>query len=297
MSWWNVRSSWASQSQVQASGRVAATGRPVAVRVGRVVDGPGERFERPAVDVLGRGERHRLGGPAVIAVAEREDGRSSGGDPRQLDRRLDRFGARVRQERLPRSAGQEPAKPVVEPQPGLVVQDVLLAVEQLRRLRGDGRGDPRMGVPGVRDADPGRVVEVALAVAGDQPRPFAAVDVQVRDPAPDSRDDGMVGQGTDAGGSDAAGGLGLAVSTMSGLHFGEGGTSGLTLETFRPGRGWRKRPPGTGLEDRGQGDEPDRDQEECGADHVDLDRHADAGGAPDEDREGRRSAGGEAVIT
>src|SRR4029079_16807397 len=75
-----------------------------------------------------------------------------------------------------------------------VIQDVLLAVEQLLSLRRDGRRDPRMGVPGVGDADPRRVVEVALAVAGDQPGALATVHVQVRDAAPDGRDHGMVGQ-------------------------------------------------------------------------------------------------------
>ena len=89
----------------------------------------------------------------MVAVAEREDGRPPGRDAGQLDRRLDGLGARVRQERLPRPAGQQRAEPLVQPQAGLVVQDVLLAVEELRGLRRDGRGDPRMGVAGVRDAD------------------------------------------------------------------------------------------------------------------------------------------------
>ena len=62
------------------------------------------------------------------------------------------------------SPGRSSRQPVVEPQARLVVHDVLLAVEELRRLRLDRRDDPRMGVTGVRDADPRRVVEVALAV-------------------------------------------------------------------------------------------------------------------------------------
>ena len=194
MNWWKVRSSCASQSHVQASGECGAAGGPIAVRVGRVVDGAGQRLEGAAVDVLGGRQGHRLGGPAVVAVAEGEDRRPPGRDARQLDRRLDGLGAGVGQERLPRTAGQDVLEPLVEPQPGLVVQDVLLAVEQLRGLGGDRRRDPRMGVAGVGDADPRRVVEIALAVAGDQPRALAAVDVEVRDPAPDGRDDGVVGQ-------------------------------------------------------------------------------------------------------
>ena len=105
---------------------------------------------------------------------------------------LDRLGARVRQERLPRTAGQDVPKALVQPEPRLVVQDVLLAVEELGGLRRDGRRDARMGMPRVGHADPRRVVEVARAVTSDQPRALAAVDVEVRDPAPDRRDDGVV---------------------------------------------------------------------------------------------------------
>ena len=123
-----------------------------------------------------------------------------GRDPGQLDRGLDRLGAGVREERAPRAAGQQPAQALVEPQPRLVVDDVLLAVEELRRLGLDGGHDARMGVAGVRDADPGRVVEVALAVRRDQPRALAAVDLEVRDPAPDRRDDGVVGEGSRSAG-------------------------------------------------------------------------------------------------
>ena len=166
-------------------GRVGAAGGSIAVRVGRVVDGARQRLERAAVDVLGRRERHRLGRPAVVAVAEGQDRRPAGRDPRELDRGLDRLRARVRQERLPRPAGQDVLEPLVEPQPRLVVDDVLLAVEELAGLGRDRGRDPRVGVTGVGDADPRRVVEVAPAVPGDQPRPLAAVDVEVRDPAPD----------------------------------------------------------------------------------------------------------------
>ena len=80
-----------------------------------------------------------------------------------------------------------------------MIEDVLLAVEQLGGLRLDRRHDPRMRVARVGHPDPGRVVEVALAVAGDQPRPLAAVHVQVGDAAPDRRDDRVVGEGTGVG--------------------------------------------------------------------------------------------------
>ena len=180
-------------------GRVGAAGRPVAVRVGRVVHGARQRLERGPIDVLGRGQGHRLGGPAVVAVPEGHDRRAARRHARELDRRLDRLGARVRQERLPGPTGQHGPQPVVQPQARFVVEDVLLAVQQFRGLGLDRGDDPRMRVAGVGDADPGRVVEVALAVTGDEPGPLATVDVEVRDPAPDRRHDRVVGEGTRLG--------------------------------------------------------------------------------------------------
>src|SRR5204862_3898698 len=50
--------------------RVGATGPSIAVRISRVVDAPGERLEVAAVDVLRGRQRHRLTGPAVVAVTE-----------------------------------------------------------------------------------------------------------------------------------------------------------------------------------------------------------------------------------
>ena len=192
--WWNSRSSCASQSHVQARRIVRPAGRPIAVREGRVVHAARQRFEGRAVGVLGRREGHRLRRPAMEPAAEREDDRATRRDPRELDRGLDRLGARVGQERLPRPAGQHVPKSLVQPQARLVVEDVLLAVEELAGLGGDRGRDARMSVSGVGHADPRRVVEVARAVAGDQPRTLAAVDVEVRDPAPDGGDDGVVGE-------------------------------------------------------------------------------------------------------
>src|SRR3954451_4706306 len=175
-------------------GTMPAAGRSIAVRVGRVVDGARQGLERAAVDVLGGRQGHRLRGPAVVAVAERHHGGTPGRDPRELDRGLDRFGSRVRQERLPRTARQHGAQAVVQPETRLVVGDVLLRVDDLRCLCGDRGGDAWMRVARVRDADAGRVVEVTGPIAGDQPRALAAVDVEVGDPAPDGGHDGVVRQ-------------------------------------------------------------------------------------------------------
>ena len=173
---------------------VGAAGRPIAVRVVGVVDGAGQRLEVAAIDVLGAGQRHGLRGPAVEAAAEGDDGRPAGRHPGQLDGGLDGLGARVREEGAPWPAGQEVRQPLVQPQPGLVEDDVLLAVEQLHRLGGDGGSHARVGMPRVGHADARAVVEVAAAIAIDEPRAFASLDVDVRDPAPDTGHDRVVRQ-------------------------------------------------------------------------------------------------------
>ena len=175
---------------------VRPAGRPVAVRVGGVVDGSRQRLEGAPVHVLRRRQRHRLGGAAVERVAERDDRRPPRRHARQLDGGLDGLGAGVRQEGAPWSARQEVRQAIVEAQPGLVVDDVLLAVEQLRGLGLHGGHDSRMGVARVRDADPRRVVEVPVALGRDQPAALAVVHDQVRDPAPDRGHHRAVGEGS-----------------------------------------------------------------------------------------------------
>jgi hypothetical protein len=89
----------------------------------------------------------------VEPAPEGDDDRPAGRDPGQLDGGLDGLGAGIGEERAPTVAGEESRQAVVEPQPRLVEDDVLLAVEQLRRLGLDRGDDPRMGVPGVGDPD------------------------------------------------------------------------------------------------------------------------------------------------
>ena len=117
--------------------------------------------------------------PAVEAAAEGDDRRPMGGDLGQLHGGLDGLGAGVGQEQTDVVIGagvREVARQaLVELEAGLVVQDVLLGVDDPARLLGDGRRDPRVGVAGVRDPDPARVVEVAIAVM-----------VSIHDPSPRS---------------------------------------------------------------------------------------------------------------
>ena len=70
-----------------------------------------------------------------------------------------------------------------------MIDDVLLAVNQLGRLLGNRRRNLRMRVSSVHHADPRGVVEPTLASAVNQPRAFATLHVYVRGPPPDGGDD------------------------------------------------------------------------------------------------------------
>ena len=70
-----------------------------------------------------------------------------------------------------------------------MIDDVLLAVNQLRRLFSDRRRDLRVRVTGIHHADPRGVVEPALASAVDQPGAFAVLNIHVAGATPDWGDD------------------------------------------------------------------------------------------------------------
>ncbi len=178
-------------------GSVATPGRAVAIGERRAVHGAGERLEVAAIDAFRGGERHRLGSAAVVAASEDQDDGAPRRHPRQLDGCLHGLGPGVGEEGLPRPTRQHGPEAVVEAQARLVVDDVLLPVQEPRGLLLHGGDDARMGVAGVRDADPGAVVEVSLAVGRDEPAAFAAVHGEVRDAAPDGGDDGPVGERRD----------------------------------------------------------------------------------------------------
>ena len=107
-----------------------------------------------AVDVLCGGHRHGLRGAAVISAAEDKDHAALRCAARQLHRRLNRLTPRVGEEDAPRSTREHFAETFVESQSRLVIDDVLLAVDQLRRLFGDRRRDLRVRVTSVHHADP-----------------------------------------------------------------------------------------------------------------------------------------------
>ena len=72
-----------------------------------------------------------------------------------------------------------------------MIDDVLLAVNQLGRLLGDRCRNFRMCVSSVHHADPRGVVEPTLARAVNQPRAFATLHIDVGGPPP-NRGDNLV---------------------------------------------------------------------------------------------------------
>ena len=143
----------------------------------------------PADPDSGAGERHGAVGSSVETASEGDDHRPASGRLGELDRGLDGFRAGVRQEepcRLARrEVGEAPRQQLVQLQSGLVVEDVLLCVNDVRGLIGDRRGDARVGVPGARHPDPRGVVEETVALEGLDPGPLAALDDKVGVSAPD----------------------------------------------------------------------------------------------------------------
>ena len=159
------------------SRKIAAVSGPdgAGERLGRrEADARDERLERRPLRRLA-GDRERAHRAPVERAFERDELGLPGRLARPLDRRLDRLGARVAEERV------RAAEPVGE-QPGellhrlgrVEVRDVPEPLELL--LRGLERR--RVAVAEADDGDPGDEVEVALAVVGDQP---AALAVDERD--------------------------------------------------------------------------------------------------------------------
>jgi len=129
----------------------------------------------------------------VEAIAEGDDRDAAGADAGQLHRGFDRLGAGVGEEGTPWAARQHARQAVMESQARLVVDDVLLAVQQLAGLLADGLDHARMGMSGVGHTDARGVVEIAGAVAGDEPGAFAPVGMDVGEAGPHSGHDRMVG--------------------------------------------------------------------------------------------------------
>ena len=135
-----------------------------------------ERLECRPLARLTRG-RERAERPAVEASLERDHARLPGGLPRVLERRLDRLGARVAEERLRAAEPRgEQRRELLGRLRAVEVRDVPEPLElRLRR-----RQRRRMTVAERDDRDPASEVEVLAAVGVPDPTALAAHDRQVR---------------------------------------------------------------------------------------------------------------------
>ena len=179
------------------SGRVAwRHGSTEARRECSAVDGTRERLKVSAVDVLRCRQCHGLCGAAVVAATEGQDHAALRCSARELHRSLNRLGARVGEEDAPRPAVEEAAEAVVQPEARFVIDDVLLAMDQLRCLLGDRCCNLRMRVTRVHHADPRGVVEPALAAPVDEPGSFTTLHVDASGATPDRSDHIVAGDWT-----------------------------------------------------------------------------------------------------
>ena len=125
------------------------------------------------------------------AVVENDNGRAAGGGAGDLDRVLDRLGARVDEERLLLGAAHGCRRVLGEPATDLDVRlvgaDHEALVQEAVDLLVDRGDDRRVAVAGVLAGDPAGEVEVERAVGGLHLRSDRAGDdeLRCRDPARD----------------------------------------------------------------------------------------------------------------
>ena len=126
----------------------------VLVRERGAVDLRRERAHPCLVRVHLRGHRHREHGAAVEAALERDHGRAPRAQPRDLDRVLDRLGARV-EERGPCRAGDRRQRPAAPPaRRSAVRDDGEIGVDETRGLLLDRLDDAGMAMADVQTPTP-----------------------------------------------------------------------------------------------------------------------------------------------
>ena len=151
----------------------AASSSPSKSRIGdrerREVDARQQRLVAgPVVEVRGRHAR-RPERPAVEAAAERDDPGPAGDPARELERAVDRLGARVQEHHRIERVRERRRELRRQPRDRLGEADRVDRPDQLVDLGVDRRRHPRMCVAERGDRDPVREVEVGAAVGVVQP--------------------------------------------------------------------------------------------------------------------------------
>ena len=151
-------------------------GPAVVVRERHAVDLGRKRPEAGLVRVRLRGQREAEQRPPVEAALEADHCRPAGVRAGELDRVLDRLGARVEERRLCVRDRRQLAEPLREPDVGLVRDDREIRVAEplellLRRL-----DDPRVRVADVQAADAAGEVDEGVPVDVGERRALPALD-------------------------------------------------------------------------------------------------------------------------
>src|SRR5262249_44494402 len=133
-----------------------------------------QRQERLAILRL-PGGRERAHRPAVEAAHGSDNILATSQQPGELERTLDRFGARIAQERA-LDAGWQRRHQLPQVRRSLVVVKDLGAADQRAGLFADGRDDRGVGVAEVGRALAADTVDVLVALGIPQPRALAAHD-------------------------------------------------------------------------------------------------------------------------
>lgn len=142
-----------------------------------------------AVDGLGARHGHGAKGAAVVRALHDDDVLLLGRVARQLDRRLDGFGARVpEEERVQRLVRHDRHQRPHEVEVRLLERNVDLRVHHLAHLRLRRFGDARVTVAQVRDADAAGEVEHLASARHGHVAAGAALDHLRRQPPDASRD-------------------------------------------------------------------------------------------------------------
>src|SRR5205823_15062640 len=135
------------------------------VRERDAVDLRRERAEAGLVRMRLRGQAQREQGASVERPLESDHGGPLREEPRELDRVLDRFGARVEERGLRRTAERRrPAQPLGKRDVDLVRGDREVRVREAAGLLLDRRYDARMGVADGQTADAAGEVDEGVAV-------------------------------------------------------------------------------------------------------------------------------------